>query len=342
MKTIFDEVELNHLTARNRIVRSATWEAIANPDGTPSEEQLEIYRELAQGSVGAIITGFTSVCDADGYLGDGMARLSDDAQVEGWRKLADVIRAGGARSIVQLALGSYVTERGPLEPDDCTEADLHALTGLFADSARRAAEAGFDGIQLHAAHNFWVSRFLSPGYNHRRDAYGGNQENRTRLLIEIYRAVRAAAPELHITMKMNCSDFMRGGLMPQDALETCLIMADAGIDSIEVSGNGTSVAGVRPGKNEAYFLPFADELKKRSDVPVVLVGGLRTPDLMNRIVDEHGIEMLSLSRPLVCEPDLVNRWKNGDTAPSACVSCNICYRTPGHRCIFNLREQVRA
>lgn len=337
MRTIFDEVKLNHLTAKNRIARSATWEAIANPDGSPSEEQIQIYRELAEGGVGTIITGFTSVSDMDGYLGDGMARLSRDTQIPGWKELTDVCHQYGANVITQLALGEYMTERGTLEPDDCTTDDLHDITGLFTNAARRAKEAGFDGVQLHAAHNFWVSRFISPYFNHRTDEYGGDQERRTRLLLEIYEAVRKEVPNFHITMKMNCSDFRHGGLTPNDAMVTCLIMEEAGIDSIEISGNGTSVAGIRPGKDEAYFLPFAQELKKRSDVPVILVGGLRSPDLMNRIVDEEGIEMLSLSRPLVREPDLIKRWQSGDTSPARCVSCNMCYQTPGHRCIFVLR-----
>lgn len=337
MRTIFDEVKLNHLTAKNRIVRSATWEAIANPDGTPSEQQLQIYKELAEGGVGTIITGFTSVSDTDGYLSDGMARLSDDGQIPEWRKLTDICHRYGAKVITQLALGEYVTDRGVLEPDACTADDLHDITGLFASAARRAKEAGFDGVQLHAAHNFWVSRFISPYFNHRTDEYGGNQEGRTHLLLEIYNAVRKEVPDLHITMKMNCSDFRHGGLTHDDAMVTCLIMAKAGIDSIEISGNGTSVASIRPGKDEAYFLPFARELKARSNISVILVGGLRSPDLMNRIVDEDGIEMLSLSRPLVREPDLMKRWENGDTAPARCISCNMCYQTPGHRCIFVLR-----
>ncbi|MGI6720942.1 MAG: NADH:flavin oxidoreductase [Anaerovoracaceae bacterium] len=337
MRTIFDEVHINHLVAKNRIVRSATWEAIANPDGSPSEEQIQIYRELAEGGVGTIITGFTSVQGSDMYLADGMARLSDDKQIPGWKALTDVCHQHGSRVITQLALGEYVTERGILEADDCTVNDLHNITRLFADAARRAEEAGFDGVQLHAAHNFWVSRFISPYFNHRTDEYGGSQEKRTRLLLEIYEAVRKVVPDLHTTMKMNCSDFRSSGLTPDDAMETCLIMAEAGIDSIEISGNGTSVAGICPGKDEAYFLPFAQELKKRSDVPVILVGGLRSLELMNRIVDEDGIEMLSLSRPLVREPDLIRRWQNGDTAPARCISCNMCYQTPGHRCIFVLR-----
>lgn len=336
MRTIFDKTRLPHLITKNRIVRSATWEAIANADGTPSSEQIGIYRELAEGGVGTIVTGFTSVSENDRCLGKGMARLSDDEPVEEWKKLTGECRRYGSKAIVQLALGEYVTHRCVLEADDCTVDDLHNVVDLFAQAARRAEEADFDGIQIHAAHGFWVSRFISPFFNHRTDAYGGDQKCRTRLLLEIYEAVREAAPGLHITMKINSNDFMPGGLTPEDAMETCLIMAKAGIDSIEVSGNGTSVVGVHPGKDEGYFLPFARALKANSNVPVILVGGLRSPRLMSRILNEDGIDLLSLSRPLIREPDLVHRWQRGDETPARCISCNACYRTPGHRCIYLL------
>lgn len=334
MKTIWDAVELPHLSLKNRIVRSATWEALARPDGTPSDEQILIYRELAANDVGLLITGFTTVSEEDRSLGDGLAHLSSDEQVAGWQALTKAVHEHGSRILVQLALGEYRRRGRRLEPDDCSAEDLQELIQLFGKAARRAAMSGFDGIQLHGAHNFWLSRFLSPAYNHRQDEYGGAQAARSRLLLEIYRAVCTAAPQLHISAKMNCSDFFSGGLTPHQAMESCLMLAEAGIDSIEVSGNGTSAPGIRAGVNEAYFLPFARALKERSRVPVILVGGHRSIAHMETILKETAIELLSLSRPLLCEPNLLTRWRAGDTAPSRCISCNRCYQTRGHRCFF--------
>ena len=338
VKSIFDEVRLPHLTAKNRIVRSATWEAIANPDGTPSEEQIRIYRDLARGQVGTIITGFTSVTDSDHYLGTGMARLSQNRQIPGWKQLTDAVHAEGANIIVQLALGEWVTPRGTLEADDATTAELHQLIQVFAQAAKRAELAGFDGVQLHGAHFFWISRFLSPLYNHRTDEYGGSQPHRTAWMLALYRAVRQEIPNLHITMKLNCSDFRHGGLLPADAMQMATALAAAGIDSLEISGNGTSVSDIRPGENEAYFLPFAKALKQRVSTPVMLVGGLRSLEVMNKVINEDGIDMISLSRPLIREPHLIERWGQGDTAPAACVSCNLCYQTPGHRCVYHIMD----
>ena len=115
-------------------------------------------------------------------------------------------------------------------------------------------------------------------------------------------------------------------------------MEDAGIDAIEVSGNGTSHTGVKAGRNEGYFRAAAMSLAARVDVPVVLVGGLRSIEMINQILEETQIQYVSLSRPLVREPNLIRRWQDGDTRPSLCVSCNTCYRTPGHQCIFNVRN----
>lgn len=137
--------------------------------------------------------------------------------------------------------------------------------------------------------------------------------------------------------KINCNDFMAGGLRPEDSLVICQMLANAGIEAIEVSGNGTSVAGIRAGVNEAYFKDFAITLANTVNIPVILVGGHRSIENMEQILNEGKIEFLSLSRPLVREPNLPLRWQNGDTSPAKCISCNMCYQTPGHECVFRLK-----
>ena len=158
-------------------------------------------------------------------------------------------------------------------------------------------------------------------------------------------------PDFLITMKINCTDEYPGGLTTQDFMLTSRLMADAGIDAIEVSANGnrealatdrdarTSRTGIRTGENEGYFRAAAMALAAYVDTPVVLVGGLRSIEKINQFLNDTKIEYVSLSRPLLREPNLIRRWQTGDTAPSKCVSCNSCYRTPGHRCIFNLKNK---
>lgn len=337
-RTIFDKVSLNHMTTRNRLIRSATWEGISDFDGSISDEAYEIYRELALGCVGAIIVGFTDVSQNDHYI-HGAMRLSRDELIPQFAKLADIIHAGGCPAIVQLAMGAYYRQlpnglTQQAEPDSMTTAEIHEVIGLFVDAAVRAQKAGFDGVQIHAAHFFFLSRFISPRVNHRSDEWGGNTLNRSRIVLEILRGIKANAPLLHVTVKINCSDFTLGGLDEEESLEICSHLAENGIDSIEVSGNGTSVQGVRPHVDEAYFLSFAATLAERVNVPVILVGGLRSLDIMQKILDNTKIELLALSRPLLREPDLPIKLRKGNCTESSCVSCNACYGSHAHRCVF--------
>ncbi len=339
MKTIFDETRLGNLSVKNRIVRSATWEDMASDDGSMTPELLDLYEDLAKGGVGTIITGFTSVDQNDRYFG-GMMRLGKDELVSEYIQLVNRIHAHGAKVIAQLALGGYFTADAtePIEQNEMTTQEIRHVITLFADAARRAEAAGFDGVQIHAAHFFFLSRFISPAVNHRTDEYGGSTEGRSRILVEILQAIHSAAPRLHITIKLNASDMTHGGLDVQESLVIAKRMEKAGLDSIEISANGTSVSGIRAGQNEGYFLPYGKLFAEELNIPVILVGGHRSIESMDTILNDSKIEFLSISRPLVREPDLVKRWQAGDTAPAKCVSCNSCYRTPCHQCIFNLRK----
>jgi len=341
MKTIFDPAAVSHLSLKNRLIRSATWENMANSDGSISDALIQTYQELAAGGIGTIITGFTSVSSNDYYFG-GMMRLSSDALIPQYSRLAAAVKAQGSAIITQLALGAYFKldstgTLSPVEPDELSPDDLQDIKALFVQAAVRAQKAGFDGIQIHAAHNFFLSRFISPAYNHRTDAYGGSLQKRSKLLLEIYQAIRAATTDLHISIKINCSDFIPNGLTPAESLLICQELSKQGIDSIEVSGNGTSRSQIQPHVNEAYFRSFAEKLAACINTPVILVGGHRSIESMNDLLNQTSIELLSLSRPLIREPSLPNRWKSGDIRPSACISCNACYNTPGHKCAFVLR-----
>ncbi len=327
-KRLFERAMLGNLELKNRLVRSATWLALADGAGRMPKALYRTYDELARGGVGAIVTGFTSVAGDDRCFG-GMARLSDDGLVPGHRRLVEVCHAQGCPVIAQIALGEYA---GGIEPDRLSGEDIRRVVGLFVDAAVRAQEAGYDGVQVHAAHGFFLSRFVSPAFNHRSDSYGGSPEGRGRIVADIVRGVREVVPGLHVSMKVNSSDFIPSGLTPEESLVLCWLWAGAGAGSIEVSGNGTSVAGVRPGVGEAYFADFALKLADAVDVPVVLVGGHRSIANMEQVLNAGNIGFLSLSRPLICEPELPNRWCSGDQTPSRCISCNRCYRTPGHTC----------
>lgn len=323
MKTIFDKTGIKNLKLKNRLFRSATWEALADENGHFDEEIYNIYDQLAAGGVGCIISGFTSVSDNDRYFG-GMARLSNDGLIPEHKRLTDTVHAHNVPIIAQLALGEYQNK----EISKLTDSDIDRIREMFVRAADRAVLAGYDGVQIHAAHGFFLSRYISPAHNRRA--------NPEQLIIDIAKAVCERYPELHITMKINSSDFMYGGLDENGSMRICLACVPY-LDSIEVSGNGTSVGGIKTGVNEAYFKEFALALAEKIDIPVILVGGHRSIDNMNNVLNEGKIEYLSLSRPLIREPDLINRWQRGECSPAKCVSCNMCYRTPAHKCIFRLR-----
>jgi len=274
-----------------------------------------------------------------------MMRLSGDALIPQYRRLTEIVHAHGTPVITQLALGAFYREEDgqsvqpvQIEPDEMTIDEIHLVERQFAEAAVRAKAAGFDGVQIHAAHFFFLSRFISPAVNHRRDAYGGTTENRSRILTEILSGVREAVPGMHVTVKINSSDFTFGGLDEADCVKICKLLDDAGIDSVEVSGNGTSVRGIRPHKNEGYFVPAAAAVAEAVRCPVIAVGGLRTLDAMEAALNGTKIELISLSRPLLCEPDLPRRMEKDPGTVSKCVSCNACYSSPAHRCVFRRRN----
>lgn len=323
---------------KNRLIRSATWENLVDNNGIFDEKIIHLYEKLAEGGVGLIITGFTSVSDIDCDF-SGMMRLSNDKLIPQFKKLVQSVKAFDCPIMPQLALGSYHKKdaNSVLRRIEITEMgyeDIAEVIDLFSQAAVRAQEAGFDGVQIHAAHGFFLSRCLSPLYNKRQDQYGGTPCNRARILTEIIDSIREKTQNFHISMKINCDDFQIGGLSASDSRTICKLATLHGVNSIEVSGNGTSRSGVKANINEGYFQTYASELQKTINIPVISVGGYRSMEYINKILKETPLEYISLSRPLIREPNLPSRWKNGNFTPSECISCNACYNTQGHKCIF--------
>ena len=340
MKNIFDEMTLNRLKLKNRLFRSATWLALADENGNLTEPIFDTYRELAKGGVGAIVTGITTVSPHDAYL-DGIAQFYDDKFIDRHKKFTAMIHEHDCKIFMQTALVDSVFyidgELYRLPITELTKSHIDEFINLFAEGAVRAKKAGYDGVQIHVAHGFFLSKFISSAHNHRTDEYGGSSENRARVLGEILDKIRAAVGrDFCVIAKINGDDFTGGGLNIHDCIVACKVMKAHGVDAIEISGNYTS-REARAGANEGYFQKYAVAVKEKVDVPIILVGGHRSVENMNGILFKTDIEFLSLSRALVREPNIIPRWQSGDIKPSACIGCNMCYRTPGHKCIFVLR-----
>ena len=268
-----------------------------------------------------------------------MMRLSDNKLIPQYKKLVEIIHVENCAVISQLALGAFYDKNLiEVSENNLSTENVREIIKMFIDAAIRAEICGFDGVQIHAAHFFFLSRFISPIVNHRTDEFGGSTKNRAKILIDILNGIKKSAPKLHVTIKINSSDFTSGGLDEIESLEICKMLEVVGIDSIEVSGNGTSVGGIKAGVNEGYFANFATRLAEVVSVPIICVGGWRSRQVMEKFLNASKIELISLSRPLVREPDLPKKFLSGSSDVSKCVSCNACYRTPAHRCIFGRRR----
>jgi 2,4-dienoyl-CoA reductase-like NADH-dependent reductase (Old Yellow Enzyme family) len=236
---------------------------------------------------------------------------------------------------------------------EMTKMDIRKIVEAFGAAAKRAQKAGFDGIQVHAAHGYLLSSFLSPYYNQRRDEYGGTVENRARFLLEVLKAVfREAGDNFPVLVKMNAADFMPGGLSVQDMLQTAALLEKAGVDAIELSG-GTLHSGKcipsRLGRllpeEEGYYKGEAKKYKEKIKVPLILVGGIRSLEVTEKFLQEGICDYIALCRPLIREPELINRWKSGDKRPASCISDNLCYQPiregKGVYCLTEEREKAK-
>lgn len=332
MRTIFDGITVSSLAIKNRIAAASVGRNLADIEGHIPESLYDIYRELAEGKVGLIITEMTMVSDKD-YPVPGFTRLQDDAVIPDYKKLTDMVHHTGSRIVVQLAFGGYFRDSAQISPDEMTEDELRGVGQSFIDAAIRAKEAGFDGVELHCAHGFLLNKIMSPAFNHRTDAYGGSTENRCKITFEIIKGIRERCGNYPIMAKINCNDGQLDGILEDESITICRLLEANGIDAIEVSAMDASKAKIKPGDSEGYFAYFGKELRKQVSVPLILTGGHRSKEHMEQLLEENVCDMFSIARPLIREPGMIARWQSGDLKPSDCVSCNQCYKMVGHKCI---------
>jgi 2,4-dienoyl-CoA reductase-like NADH-dependent reductase (Old Yellow Enzyme family) len=348
MAKLFEKVKIKNMILQNRFVRSATWEGMAQKDGSVTPRLIDHMVALAGGGVGLIVSGYAFIRQ-DGQSGPWQLGVDRDQLIGGLREMAARVHENAGKIVLQLAHGGFfamkkLIGRPPLAPSDLpgvaksprrvmTIGDIKELIGAFAEGARRARQAGFDGVQIHAAHGYLLSQFLSPAFNRRTDEYGGSIENRARFLIEALRAVRLiVGADYPVLVKMNARDFMDNGLELDDSLKVSHMLVAEGIDAIEISGgflNGgklnPSRFGIDSEEKEAYFREEAKAFKKEISVPIILVGGNRSFAVAEELVSGGVTDFVSLSRPLIREPGLIKRWREGDLAKAQCISCNRCF-----------------
>ena len=335
----FEALQLpNGQIIANRIAKAAMAENMADINQAPSRELKQLYKAWADGEPGLLLTGNVMI-DRHAMTGPGGVVLENEEHLDSFREWADVARNKGvhfwmqlshpgrqtmanlgqqalAPSAIALDLGSF--SKMFATPKAMTEDDIQDVIRRFATSARLAEKAGFTGVQIHGAHGYLLSQFLSPLSNHRSDRWGGSLENRARLLLEVIHAVRASvSSSFCVAVKLNSADFQRGGFDETDARAVVEMLNPLPIDLLELSGGSYEAPAMqgeaRDGRTlarEAYFLEFAAEMASVATMPVMVTGGIRRLPIVKQVLDS-GIAMAGIATALTLEPQLIKHWREG-------------------------------
>jgi 2,4-dienoyl-CoA reductase-like NADH-dependent reductase (Old Yellow Enzyme family) len=358
---------IGRLQLRNRLVRAATSETMATAEGEVTDALIGLYAELARGGAGLLITGHAYV-EPRGQCSPRQIGIYADHLVPGLRRLTDAVHAQGGLVFAELSHAgsqSVMPDIAPIAPSvtrnaifgraaaEMSDADIRAVISAFADGARRAAAAGFDGVHLHGGNGYLIAQFSSPHTNRRTDQWGGDAGRRDRFFLAVYEAVRAAVgPDFPVSARVGVADSLAGGLAMEEGVARAAALAQRGLDAVEVSYGVMSsyLANIRPYVGvdlrralqdwvlprlwtapapEAYYRPFARAIKTAAPVPVILVGGLRSTDTMADVLTSGDADFLAFARPFVREPAFPNALQAGRTGRVDCVSCNICLAHDG-------------
>lgn len=334
---VFDAFELpSGLRLKNRLVKAAMEENLADQAQLPAQEIYRLYQSWATGGVGMIITGNVMIdpLAMTGPAGIALHQHSDITMFSRWSQIA---KSGGAKVIMQinhpgrqvykdmggkaLAPSAVALDLGKhsslfTQPRAMDAGDIKNVIQRFADTASKAQKAGFNGVQIHAAHGYLLSQFLSPLVNKREDEWGGSLENRARLLVAVVKAVKAKTnPEFSISVKLNSADFQRGGFDIDDAKQVIDWLTPLNIDFVELSG-GSYEAPAMQGRSadnrtlarEAYFLEFADKIAKDAQIPIMTTGGIKRLDVANTVVSQ-GVSLVGMASAMAYTPDLPHVWQ---------------------------------
>ncbi|WP_031482692.1 oxidoreductase [Maridesulfovibrio frigidus] len=350
MSKLFEPTEINRLNIKNRFVRSATYEAMSGLDGKVQDQLLSYMADLAKGDVGLIISGHTHVV-LEGQAGPRQMGIYSDDMLDGLKKMTATIHENGSLVAAQLAhagkKGIGCGEYGPLGPSDdfeekvliasaMTAKDIDRTAKAFAKAAIRAVKSGFDAVQIHAAHGYLLSQFLSPHYNKRGDEYGGKLENRARFLLQVCDKVReSVGPSFPVMVKINSEDFVKNGMTEEETIEVCRMLEEHTVDAIEISGGTFESGKFTPSRagtsksedREFYYEETAKLLKEKINIPLILVGGFLSFNVVEKAVTSGLADYIALSRPLIREPHLIKRWAEGNREKATCISCNKCFST---------------
>jgi|TARA_B100002003_G_scaffold239117_1_gene258124 2,4-dienoyl-CoA reductase-like NADH-dependent reductase (Old Yellow Enzyme family) len=339
---------------QNRFVRSATYFGLADANGCIGDTSVQLMKALAANRVGLIMSGYAYV-NRTGQVFADMNGIDADEQIPGYQRMTHAVHDEGGRICMQIAHGGVAStaavargERhlvvsardaraGSSVKTVMSDADIESIIDDFGQAARRVQEAGFDGVQIHGAHGYLVTQFLSPSSNRRDDRWGGSLQNRMRFVLEVVRAIqRNVTADFPIMIKLGCRDYLDAGqgFTIEEGAEVAAALEREGVCFIEVSHGvgGRAFSKVSRGKEskpirEAYLVPDAEIIRQATTVPLAVVGGMRSLPVMESVLEAGTADCIALCRPLIRQPDLVQRWAEGYAQPADCVSCFACLKT---------------
>jgi 2,4-dienoyl-CoA reductase-like NADH-dependent reductase (Old Yellow Enzyme family) len=375
----FSKGSIAGVSLKNRIIRSATHEGLADATGMPLPEVGDLYARIARGGAGAIISGYMSVHHR-GKITNNVMMMDRDELIIPYKKITAAVKKEGAPIFAQLAHAGGLADPKSYEgkavapsrvrymfynrvAEELSEKEIEEIITIFVNAVVRAKKAGFSGVQIHAAHGYLLNEFLSPAYNRRRDRWGGSLENRFRIIGEIIDRARQKVGAYPIITKLSAYDNEKKGLRLEETIEFANLFEKAGFDAIELSCGGAydsftmarieklpvqamlslmSMMKEMPGVMRALFpalaplmfkarrpllnynVDAAEQVRKKVNIPIIVVGGIRDIDSMNGIIEGGKADFVSLSRPFIIEPDIVNRLKSGKQRESRCINCGYC------------------
>jgi 2,4-dienoyl-CoA reductase-like NADH-dependent reductase (Old Yellow Enzyme family) len=376
MNQVFEKTSIAGIALENRIFRSATYEGMADEEGRPKDDLLTVYERLARNKVGAIITGYWAV-QRNGRAYPHMCMFDSDDSIDSCRKLSTAVRAHNVPLILQIAHGGGQCDPSgtrktvapssvsyPLysRPRALSEYEIEEIIDNFVKAIVRAKKAEFSGVQIHAAHGYLLSAFLSPHFNRRQDRWGGSTENRFRIVGEIIGRARQQVGDYPILIKISAYDGHKDGTTVEESIRLSKMLQEAGCDAIEVScGNCDWLHSIRmteipveailafspqysqkpvwikkilklliplmikkhrPLRN--YNVEAAVKIKEQVSIPVIAVGGIRKLRDIEEIIGENKADYVSMCRPFIIEPDIVSKFSSGKQVESRCINCGYC------------------
>ncbi|MFH1070260.1 MAG: NADH:flavin oxidoreductase [Candidatus Glassbacteria bacterium] len=352
----FEPFESERLELSGRLVRAPVWSGTADENGFVTDKTVSFYEKLAGNGLGLIITGFSFISANSRAVPRMMGAASDDF-IPGLTRLVEAVHERGDKIALQIA-HCGLNAMQSFDPDGLIYGpSLIALTGTtqgekagrlhkgnahimrsltrwqidqiienFVEAAERAAVAGFDAVEIHGAHHYLISEFLSPAFNKRTDVYGGGSRQRARFATDVVSSIREALPGMPLIFRLNCEDFSPGGTTLDDSKTAAALVAEAGADVISVSGSNPTRTRIVKREKEAYFREQAKLIREAAKIPVLVTGGVRSPEAVVEILEKQYADLVGIGRPLIRTPDLPARWREGKFDPYDCISCNSCMR----------------